>query len=235
MSRYAQAITLKSWNARRAKKAPKRAKPPPRAKVQRREPPRPPPKPRREPLPDVVYDDPPPDDEEDLEGWDADVDQIPDVDDDVGAEAKRRRGVLGKLRDAISARWGKPAKLGQHLQVRARDGFRAAIVEVKPGLYVVAEVPQSAVEFGFGPLLLAPALVKTLAKAFRKNRHAPEAPQIPPSVPVPQLPPTPPPLALPGPTPDEDDDDRTDGRLPRWVDGEVAAEIGCPWKKGERR
>ena len=113
--------------------------------------------------------------------------------------------------------------LGPNLQMKARKGFRAAVVEVKPGLFVVAEVPERSVEFGLGPLLLAPALVKTLGRAFRRRQAGPDQPgvQQQPASPSPAaLPPPPAPLALPGPVAEGD-------RLARWLDDDIAAELGC--------
>lgn len=182
-------------------------------------------------------------DEDDLEGWegdleadvDADLDDHPDDEpfepgdeDDVGALriGRRRReapprsgGPFVRLRQAVGPKWAKPVALGANLQVRARKGFRAAVVEVKPGLFVVAEVPQAAVEFGFGPLLLAPALVKTLSRAFKRSQAGEGATD---GAQRPELPSSPPPRQLTGPT-----EDSAEGRLPRWVDGDVAEELGC--------
>ena len=118
----------------------------------------------------------------------------------------------GRVQDALTPGWGPEVEAGANLRIRARKGFRAAVVEVKPGLYVVAEVPERAVEFGFGPLLLAPALAKTLTRAMRKRRdeagHARRKA----------------PLQLHGPTEDEGD---AGDELPRWLDDEDAAELGC--------
>jgi hypothetical protein len=152
-------------------------------------------------------------------------------DDDVGALRLFRRrdratpaaptprtGPLARLRGPA---WATPVNLGANLQIRARRGFRAAVVEVKPGLFVVAEVPQSAVEFGFGPLLLGPALVKTLTRAFTRSQAgegAGDGGQRP-DLPVERAP-----RQLPGPTTDQTEGD---DRVPRWVDGELAEELGC--------
>jgi hypothetical protein len=142
---------------------------------------------------------------------------------EVRPKEDRTRGTWkqagAKIREALASQWGKPVDLGPNLKVRARNGFRAAVVEVKPGLFVVAEVPNTSVEFGFGPLLLAPALVKTLGRVFQRQRpagHGAEAAQRPGLFQ--------PPLALPGPEPEG---------LARWLDADVAAELGCTRTKEE--
>jgi hypothetical protein len=145
------------------------------------------------------------------------------------ARTTRLKQAGSKVREALTSPWGKPVALGPNLKVRARKGFRAAVVEVKPGLFVVAEVPNTSVEFGFGPLLLAPALVKTLGRVFQRRSpagHGAEAAQRPgffqqpPQLPEGQLGQQ----ALPGP--------ETEG-LARWLDADVAAELGCARKQEE--
>ena len=133
------------------------------------------------------------------------------------------RGVGKRIREGLAPPWSPAVALGPNLKMKARKGFRAAVVEVKPGLFVVAEVPERSVEFGLGPLLLAPALVKTLGRAFRRRQAGQGQPgvqqQQPPSQPA-ALPAPPPRAALPGPV--EEDD-----RLARWLDDDIAAELGC--------
>jgi hypothetical protein len=164
-----------------------------------------------------------------------------DQEDDVGLFGRRRRrreaataaneprraGPLVKLRSAGGRTWAPPVELGTNMQVRARRGFRAAVVEIKPGLFVIAEVPQTSVEFGFGPLLLGPALMKTLSRAFGRSQAGEGAGD---GAQRPELSQQPAPRQLTGPT-----TAAPDPRLPQWVDGEVAAELGCgPYKKRER-
>lgn len=144
-----------------------------------------------------------------------------------GREAGQRRGLLQKgagkrLREGLAPPWSPAIALGPNLKMKARKGFRAAVVEVKPGLFVVAEVPERSVEFGLGPLLLAPALVKTLGRAFRRGQAGQGQPGVqqqsaspPPALPAPPARP-----ALPGPTAEDD-------RLARWLDDDIAAELGC--------
>lgn len=100
--------------------------------------------------------------------------------------------------------WGPRMKLGENLRLRVRMGFRAAVCQLRPGLYLVAEVPEPSVELGFGPLLLAPALVKTLGRTLRRNAAAPAPPPAPPALPAPR-----------------------ESRLAAWLDEDIAAELGC--------
>lgn len=90
--------------------------------------------------------------------------------------------------------WGPLAKLGQQLRVQAKRGYRAAVVELQPGLYLVAEVPEASLrpEFGVAPLL-APLLTLAATRALqrRERRAEPVLPAYEPPVvyePAPQLP-----------------------------------------------
>lgn len=132
------------------------------------------------------------------------------------------KGAGQRIREGLAPPWSPAIALGPNLKMKARKGFRAAVVEVKPGLFVVAEVPERSVEFGLGPLLLAPALVKTLGRAFRRGQAGQGQPGVqqqsaspPPALPAPPARP-----ALPGPTAEDD-------RLARWLDDDIAAELGC--------
>ena len=140
---------------------------------------------------------------------------------DLGEEpAPRHRKVRDRVHDAVSRDWQRPQDLGSKMRIQTRAGTRAAIIEVKPGLFVVAEVPVESVEFGFGPMLLAPALIKTLGRALQGSRsaggagraHRPELSARPQR-------------QLPGPT---EEQDQTEGRLAPWLDADVAEELGCP-------
>ncbi len=175
--------------------------------------------------PEYVYDDGPEEDEDELE-----------PEGDFGAPVRRatrqprpggpRQGLLQKgagkrLREGLAPPWSAAIALGPNLKMKARKGFRAAVVEVKPGLFVVAEVPERSVEFGLGPLLLAPALFKTLGRAFRRDRAGQGQPGVQQqSASPPSLPPPPARPALPGPTAEDE-------RLARWLDDDIAAELGC--------
>ncbi|MBK6580179.1 MAG: hypothetical protein IPG17_29225 [Sandaracinaceae bacterium] len=123
--------------------------------------------------------------------------------------------------------WQKPLDLGANMRIQTRPGMRAAVVEVKPGLFVVAEVPAESVEFGFGPMLLAPALIKTLGRALQGRRSAGGAGRAH----RPELSTQPAPKQLPGPTQGEPE---TSGLAP-WLDQDIAEELGCPCELPAKR
>lgn len=88
--------------------------------------------------------------------------------------------------------WGPLTRLGQQLRVQAKRGFRAAVVELQPGLFLVAEVPEASLrpQFGLVPVL-APLPTLAAARALRRRarREAEaevvyEAPQAEPQVPA---------------------------------------------------
>ena len=148
--------------------------------------------------------------------------------DDLGEEAPpKRRKLKDRVQDAVTPDWQKPIDLGANLRIQTRPGVRAAVIEVKPGLFVVAEVPTESVEFGFGPMLLAPALIKTLGRALQGQRSAGGAGRAH----RPELSTQPAPRQLPGPTADAPE---TSGLAP-WLDGDIAAELGCPCELPKRR
>jgi hypothetical protein len=117
-------------------------------------------------------------------------------------------GALTRLPDP----WGPAVRMGANLRVQAAVGHRAAVIELKPGLFLVAEVPEAALrpEFGFVPLL-APMIMNAATSAIgpitqavqaaQANRQArPARPQRAPRQAAPAAAPAPAaPLALPGP------------------------------------
>lgn len=143
------------------------------------------------------------------------------------AAAKKRPGLFARRKPAIT-------KLGEHMAITTRPGFRAAVTEFKPGLYVIAEVPEGAVvgkagfgdETGFLPLL-APLVVTAVAQEAGKRQAAQRAR----AQQQRQVAAKPAPQQLTGPT----DPNFVAGALgldgedvPRWLSGEVAAEVlGC--------
>ena len=91
---------------------------------------------------------------------------------DFGARRDRpgfpRRGPRGQTKPPrpSSARWGGFINLGKRLRLQAMEGYRGAVVELRPGMYLVTEVPAEATK-GFGSALLATAILKTAAKAIQ--------------------------------------------------------------------
>ncbi|MCB9765631.1 MAG: hypothetical protein H6739_38005 [Alphaproteobacteria bacterium] len=67
--------------------------------------------------------------------------------------------------------WGPRVKVGPHLRLQAQVGYRAAVIPLRPGLYLVAELPEAATrsEFGFVPLL-APLMVKAATRALNPQQ-----------------------------------------------------------------
>ncbi|MCK6530999.1 hypothetical protein L6R50_26715 [Myxococcota bacterium] len=56
--------------------------------------------------------------------------------------------------------WGPALPVGEHVQVRAKAGYRAAVLELRPGLYLVGDVPADAVAAGAPTDRLAQAMMK---------------------------------------------------------------------------
>jgi len=91
---------------------------------------------------------------------------------------------------ATSSTWGPMTPVGQHLRLQAHRGYRGAVVELEPGLYLVAEVPNEALRPEFGAIpLLASLLTTTAARALQRQAPTPApAPAPSPWVPQPQRP-----------------------------------------------
>jgi hypothetical protein len=80
--------------------------------------------------------------------------------DEDGVEGVRRRGVG-------DAGWSVPTRIGDHLRVQAASGFRAAVIELRPGLFLVAEMTErvASPDFGFIPFL-APLMLRAAKRAI---------------------------------------------------------------------
>lgn len=108
-------------------------------------------------------------------------------------------------------RWGTPVRLGPHLRLQARTGRRAAVIELHPGLYLVADLPEEMARTGIGFVpLLAPLIVTAAKKALDGPRREPER------------------RALPGPVAD-DAAELEAAPAAEWIDDEDVAEVlvGC--------
>ena len=72
--------------------------------------------------------------------------------------------------------WSRSAKLGDNIEVRAKAPYRAASMEIRPGLYVVGELRGEALDFGAGLdlskqlLNAASSGVKAIASKGKKRR-----------------------------------------------------------------
>jgi hypothetical protein len=146
--------------------------------------------------------------------------EIEDATEGIGAfqpfAAVRRAVAPKRARTAPgvdAASWGPAVKMGTNLRIQSAAGHRAAVIQLRPGLHLVAEIPEAATrtEFGLAPLL-APMMVNAarsaldepprerrgpLSALFRRRQDAPlryvEVQQQP--APAPAVP------ALPGPAP----------------------------------
>lgn len=62
-------------------------------------------------------------------------------------ERERRRRLAGRpRRPGRRSKWARPMGLGPAMQVRVRKGAQAAVIELRPGLFVVAELREGAAE-----------------------------------------------------------------------------------------
>lgn len=173
-----------------------------------------------------------PDDEEDYnEDYDTYEDGF-----DGEMEGLRARG----RRRAPS--WGPIVRMGQHSRVQAAEGYRAAVIELKPGLFLVAEMPEAVArpEFGMVPML-APLMVNAARGALDPNaqparRQGPlgslfqrrRGPAVRPVQVRPmQAPAQPAPLALPGPVAHETAMVVAAPNVGWADDHDVATVIGC--------
>ena len=89
------------------------------------------------------------------------------------AVAAKDRGVAPPQSGAAAAakdnapKWAKPLALSPFLQVRARQGTRAVVMPLRPGLFLVGEVPDGAV--AKGAQKLAGAMVKLAQGALGRD------------------------------------------------------------------
>lgn len=158
-------------------------------------------------------------------------------------QARRARDdepTLEPLTGALPARdpWGPAVRMGRTLRVQAAVGHRAAVIELKSGLFLVAEVPEAALrpEFGFIPLL-APMIMNAATSAIgpitqavqaaQQNRQA--RPARPPRQHAPARAPAPAaPLALPGPVAAQPVAVAPTAPVLGWADDVLVAEVvGC--------
>ena len=93
-----------------------------------------------------------------------------------GAVGTSLRSFAGTARE----RWGAFVNLGPNLRLQAKVGHRAAVVELRKGLFLVAEVPEKTLkpEFGFLPLL-APLLITAAKSALNGKKRRPKRPELP--------------------------------------------------------
>jgi len=82
-----------------------------------------------------------------------------DLDDDFGARRRRRRRkkrrrpqkrAQQRQKQHRKRRWSEAVPLGENIRIQAKDGYRGAYMELRPGLYVVAELRTEGLEGEFG-------------------------------------------------------------------------------------
>ena len=85
------------------------------------------------------------------------------LDDDREPALEPLTGAVARAPDP----WGPAVRMGRNLRVQAAVGHRAAVIELKPGLFLVAEMPEAALrpEFGFLPML-APMIIKAASQTI---------------------------------------------------------------------
>lgn len=85
-----------------------------------------------------------------------------DFDDELEGLRRRRRARVPLARGKD---WSQPIPMGPRLRLQARQGHRAAVMELRPGLFLVAEVPEEATRPEMG---MAPMLAPMMAAAARE-------------------------------------------------------------------
>ena len=83
--------------------------------------------------------------------------------------------------------WSPSARLGS-LRIQARRGQRAATIELRPGLYLVAEIPEKAIAGIGGPVRLAAKVVDAASRALHPKKTVAQIPGPAPAAPVPTAP-----------------------------------------------
>ncbi|TNE90361.1 MAG: hypothetical protein EP330_08580 [Deltaproteobacteria bacterium] len=68
--------------------------------------------------------------------------------------------------------WGPTLELSDHVRFQAKHGYRAAALPLRPGVWVVTEVPDEG-EYGALPLLLTPLLVSAVQQYVQKGGGLP--------------------------------------------------------------
>ncbi len=78
--------------------------------------------------------------------------------------------IPGSVDPQARAEWGPLTRLSDNIRIQARRGHRAAVVELQPGMHIVAEVPEEMVRTQVGVLpLLAPLLMLAANRALKRR------------------------------------------------------------------
>ena len=71
--------------------------------------------------------------------------------------------------------WGPVSRLGSNIRIQAGNGHRAAILPLRPGLWIVADVAEQSVlpttEGGFGMAPILPGLMLNAVRSVVQNRR----------------------------------------------------------------
>jgi hypothetical protein len=101
--------------------------------------------------------------------------EVLDVDWEVMEPESEPEWMGAARRAQLPTRWSPPAKMGRHLRLQAAQGHRAAVIELKPGLFLVAELPDQVARSEFGVAsVLAPLVVKAASKAIQHRQQTPK-------------------------------------------------------------
>ena len=100
------------------------------------------------------------------------LDRAMDWVDEVLEEEPLDEEVEDEATEGIGAweRWGPVVQMGRKLRIQAAVGHRAAVIELKPGLYLVADLPEAVTRTQFG---LAPLLAPMMMRAARRSLDEP--------------------------------------------------------------
>ena len=112
----------------------------------------------------------------DEESWEpSEYDQDPGVIDAEWEPVDDDVQWMGAATRQLPARWSPLVKMGPHFRIQASRGYRAAVIQVKPGLFLVAELPEQAArsEFGIAPVL-APMVVNAARRALQRRKQTPK-------------------------------------------------------------
>lgn len=78
-------------------------------------------------------------------------------------------GAVEELGAVLRDGWGQVSRISANLRIQPKAGLRAAVMELKPGLYIVAEVPDRALEerddLG-GPIKMATKITRAVKDAL---------------------------------------------------------------------
>lgn len=90
----------------------------------------------------------------------------------VGAPVRGPRRMVGAWQRPAEPEFDRVTKLSEHTQIRTRSGVRAITLELKPGLFLVAEVAEQMV--GIAPALV-PVIVNAAGAALQLSKKGYEA------------------------------------------------------------